>query len=161
MTVLPTIIASIFMLFSIATAVALSPTASTRAHGSCPMSNNLGRRCAPFYPLLQAHGEHGDEQNDNVDQKRVMHSSLSFPTSSTKQNDNVSEKYISYYNGLKNGNVLDVLAMLVIFFFLATIWLSDGRLINDTASTAQIYKYVDAEKLLQDDFQREYSKVIF
>ena len=70
---------------------------------------------------------------------------------------------------IKNGNALDILAISVIIFFLATVWLSGGRLLNDSTSTnnsvnqgkTRVYKYVDAEKLLQEDFDRESSKVIF
>lgn len=68
---------------------------------------------------------------------------------------------------IKSGNVLDVLAASVILFFLATAFLSGGKLFEPTtqyASTegaARVYKYVDAEELLREDFDRESSKVIF
>ena len=54
-------------------------------------------------------------------------------------------------------------------FFLATAWLSGGRLVNDPTTMygssgqgkSRAYKIVDAEKLLQEDFDRESSGVAF
>lgn len=63
---------------------------------------------------------------------------------------------------------LDVLALSVIIFFLATTWLSNGKLFSEFSSTydnlgakTSVYKYVDADRVLQEDFTRETSSVTF
>lgn len=66
---------------------------------------------------------------------------------------------------IRNGNVLDVLAISVIVFFLATVWLSGGRLFNESLNKynasnqgkTQVYKYIDPEKILREDFERNQS----
>jgi len=70
---------------------------------------------------------------------------------------------------IKTGDTLDILAVSVILLFVATAWLSGGRLIdgpsNPGVSTNQaktrVYKYVDADKLLQEEFDRQSSTVKF
>lgn len=70
--------------------------------------------------------------------------------------------------GRQEGNYLDVLALSVIIFFLATTWLSNGKLFSEFSSTydnlgakTSVYKYVDADRVLQEDFTRETSSVTF
>jgi hypothetical protein len=72
---------------------------------------------------------------------------------------------------IKNGNFLDVLQVSVVLFFLLTLWISGGSILSDYSSNAlnnldgpgksRIYKHIDADKLLRDEFEREESKVIF
>ena len=70
---------------------------------------------------------------------------------------------------IRTGETLDLFAISTIIFFLATVWLSGGRLINksttDYYSTnegkSQVYKYVDADEILRKDFDRESSSVMF
>lgn len=72
---------------------------------------------------------------------------------------------------IKNGNYLDVLPVTLVLFFLLTLWISGGSILSDYSSNAlnnldgpgksRIYNYVDADKLLREEFEREESKVIF
>jgi hypothetical protein len=72
---------------------------------------------------------------------------------------------------IKNGNYLDVLQFSVVAFFLLTLWISGGSILSDYSSNtlndidgpakSRIYKYVDADELLRNEFEREESKVIF
>jgi hypothetical protein len=70
---------------------------------------------------------------------------------------------------IQRGNYLDVLAIAVVAFFLATTWLSGGRLFNNFTNSdsslgdgkSRVYKYVDADRVLQEDFEREDSAVMF
>ena len=82
------------------------------------------------------------------------------------QNNNSSEKAI--IETRKNGNYLEILAISVTLFFLAVVWLSNGKIFSDFSSNydslggkASFYKPVDAESVLQQDFSRESSSVIF
>jgi hypothetical protein len=65
------------------------------------------------------------------------------------------------------GNYLEALAISVTLFFLATTWLSDGQLFSSSnydsrpGGKASFYKHVDAESVLQEDFNRASSSVIF
>jgi hypothetical protein len=68
----------------------------------------------------------------------------------------------------KNESYLEVLALSVTVFFLATIWLTNGQIFSDFSSKydylggkASFYKSVDAESVLQQDFNRESSSVMF
>ena len=69
---------------------------------------------------------------------------------------------------IKSGNYLDVLQVSVVIFFLLTLWISGGNILSDYSSSVsngpdktRLYKFVDAEKLLRDEFDREESTVIF
>ena len=80
--------------------------------------------------------------------------------------NNSSEKAI--IGTRKNGNYLEILAISVTLFFLAVVWLSNGKIFSDFSSNydslggkASFYKPVDAESVLQQDFSRESSSVIF
>jgi hypothetical protein len=65
------------------------------------------------------------------------------------------------------GNYLEALAISVTMFFLATTFLSNGQLFSSTNYDSQLggkssfYKYVDAESVLQEDFNRASSSVMF
>jgi hypothetical protein len=65
------------------------------------------------------------------------------------------------------GNYLEALAISVTLFFLATTWLSQGQLFSSRNYDSQLggkssfYKYVDAESVLQEDFNRASSSVMF
>lgn len=79
--------------------------------------------------------------------------------------DNSTHKAIV---GARNGHYLEVLAISVTLFFLATVWLSNGQIFSDFSSNyeslggkASFYKPVDAESVLRQDFSRESSSVIF
>ena len=68
----------------------------------------------------------------------------------------------------RNGNYLEALALSVTLFFLATTWLTHGQIFSDFSSTydsiggkASFYKSVDAESVLTQDFNREFSSVLF
>lgn len=63
-------------------------------------------------------------------------------------------------------NYLEALALSVTIFFLATIWLSNGQIFSDFTSNspdgkASYYKTVDATSVLEEDFNRASSSVIF
>ena len=71
---------------------------------------------------------------------------------------------------IKNGNYLDLLQISVVIFFLFTVWLSalsdySSNTFNNPefngSGKSRVYKYIDADKLLRDEFEREESKVIF
>lgn len=69
---------------------------------------------------------------------------------------------------IKSGNYLDVLQVSVVIFFLLTLWISGGNILSDYSSSVsngpdktRLYKFVDADKLLRDEFDREESTVIF
>ena len=70
---------------------------------------------------------------------------------------------------MENGNYLDILALAVVCFFIATAWLSGGRLFNDYTHSynslnngkSSVYKYVDADEILREDFDRESSSIMF
>ena len=74
----------------------------------------------------------------------------------------LSEPSLFVRERIKSGNYLDVLQVSVVLFFLLTLWISGGNILSDYSSNvsngpakARIYKYVDADKLLRDEFDRE------
>ncbi len=88
------------------------------------------------------------------------------------QKDQLSEPSSLVRERIKNGNYLDVLQVSVVIFFLLTLWISGGNILSDYSSNlsndpngvekrSRMYKYVDADKLLRDEFDREESKVTF
>ena len=87
------------------------------------------------------------------------------------QKNQLSEQSSLIREIIKNGNYLDVLQVSVILFFLLILWISGGNILSDYSSStsndpngagkSRVYKYIDADKLLRDDFDREDSKVIF
>ena len=120
------------------------------------------------YPVGESSSLHMNRENmnnsydpDNEDcNENIMHS---------EQEDLPTPPSTSIEDRIKKGNYLDILPTAIITFFLGTLWLSGGRLIINSASTyspvsernARIYKVVDADSILRDDFDRESSKVIF
>mmetsp|Transcript_20592 Transcript_20592/g.41085 ORF Transcript_20592/g.41085 Transcript_20592/m.41085 type:complete len:167 (-) Transcript_20592:1390-1890(-) len=91
--------------------------------------------------------------------------------SNVDQKNQLSEQSSLIRERIKNGNYLDVLQVSVILFFLLTLWISGGNILSDYSSStsndpngagkSRVYKYIDADKLLRDEFDREDSKVIF
>lgn len=90
-------------------------------------------------------------------------------TNSIEEYD-VEDEYtpLKFHAERTKGNYLDVLALSVILFFLATTWLSNGKLFSDYSriyehfgGTTSVYNYVDADSVLQEDFTRESSSVMF
>ncbi|KAL7494186.1 hypothetical protein ACHAWT_006265 [Skeletonema menzelii] len=84
------------------------------------------------------------------------------------QKNQLSEPSLLVRERIKSGNYLDVLQVSVVIFFLLTLWISGGNILSDYSSNVsngpektRIYKYVDADKLLRDEFVREESTVIF
>jgi hypothetical protein len=84
------------------------------------------------------------------------------------QNNQLPEPSLLVRERIKSGNYLDVLQVSVVIFFLLTLWISGGNILSDYSSSisngpdkTRIYKYVDADKLLRDEFDREESTVIF
>ena len=71
---------------------------------------------------------------------------------------------------IEKGNYLDVLQIAVILFFVLTLWISGGSILSDY-STNTFYDadrqpgksrvYIDADKLLRDEFEKVDSTVIF
>lgn len=119
--------------------------------------NHLQHLRRPF--MLNAKWENGDDDfRDEVLNNEEDGNNASSPSPSSIISDRI-----------QRGNLLDVLALSVTLFFLATAWLSGGRLFNDSTNTynsssegkARIYKYVDADKLLQEEFDNNESKVTF
>ena len=93
---------------------------------------------------------------------------------STIYNNNVDQKNqlpepsLLVRERIKSGNYLDVLQASVVIFFLLTLWISGGNILSDYSSSVsngpdktRLYKFVDADKLLRDEFDREESTVIF
>mmetsp|Transcript_1554 Transcript_1554/g.3185 ORF Transcript_1554/g.3185 Transcript_1554/m.3185 type:complete len:111 (-) Transcript_1554:79-411(-) len=87
------------------------------------------------------------------------------------QNDNESQVEL-LQRRIKSGNYLDLLSLSIVIFFLATTWVSGGRLFsiestyfnkdsNNNSGKTRIYKYIDADKLLQQEFEQESSTVRF
>ena len=94
----------------------------------------------------------------NVDRKENVAAEQS-------NDDNSTHKAIV---GARNGHYLEVLAISVTLFFLATVWLSNGQIFSDFSSNyeslggkASFYKPVDADSVLRQDFMKESSSVIF
>ena len=84
------------------------------------------------------------------------------------QNNQLPEPSILVRERIKSGNYLDVLQASVVIFFLLTLWISGGNILSDYSSSVsngpdktRLYKFVDADKLLRDEFDREESTVIF
>jgi len=101
---------------------------------------------------------------------------ISFLHMNTDREENVAAEHNNNQNNSsektiltrKNGNYLEILAISVTVFFLTTVWLSNGKIFSDFSSNydslggkASFYKPVDAESVLQQDFSRESSSVIF
>ena len=84
------------------------------------------------------------------------------------QNNQLPEPSLLVRERIKSGNYLDVLQVSVVIFFLLTLWISGGNILSDYSSSVsngpdktRLYKFVDADKLLRDEFDREESTVIF
>ncbi len=88
------------------------------------------------------------------------------------QKDQLSEPSSLLRERIKRGNYLDVLQVSVVLFFLLTLWISGGNILSDYSANlsndpngsetrSRMYKYVDADKLLRDEFDRVESTVTF
>ena len=89
-----------------------------------------------------------------------------------EKKDQLSEPSSLVRERIKSGNYLDVLQVSVVLFFLLTLWISGGNILSDYSSNlsndpngpetrSRMYKYVDADKLLRDEFDRVESTVTF
>lgn len=85
----------------------------------------------------------------------------------TKLNDEDGKLEENHSRQAGNGNYLELLALSVSAFFLATVLLTNGQIFSDFSNfesqggKASFYKSVDADAVLQQDFNRESSSVIF
>ena len=99
------------------------------------------------------------DDHDEIDEQSIQ--STKTPSSS------ISDR-------IKTGNTLELLAVAISLFFLATVGLSGDQLFNNDLATTRyeyatnndgkthaVYKHVDADKVLQEDFDRYDSKVTF
>jgi hypothetical protein len=84
------------------------------------------------------------------------------------RDDDITDEDILTRKGLtgrQRGNYLDILALSVVIFFLTTTYLTKGQLFSNFSTKydgkSSVYKYVDAESVLQQDFTRVPSSVIF
>ncbi|KAL7480266.1 hypothetical protein ACHAW6_005952 [Cyclotella cf. meneghiniana] len=102
-------------------------------------------------------------------EKKSRHLQMKRDTNSIEEYD-VEDEYtpLKFHVERRKGNYLDVLALSVIVFFLATTWLSHGELFSDYSriyehfgGTTSVYNYVDADSVLREDFTRESSSVMF
>ena len=80
------------------------------------------------------------------------------------QNNQLPDPSLLVRERIKSGNYLDVLQVSVVIFFLLTLWISGGNILSDYSSSVsngpdktRLYKFVDADKLLRDEFEREES----
>ena len=108
-------------------------------------------------------------QNNVLQYSRGNESYLQMNQDDNIEEDENEDQYspqISVDN-VRNGNYLEVLALSVTLFFLATTWLTNGQIFSDFSSKydslggkASFYKTLDAEKVLEEDFNRA-SSVLF
>ena len=119
---------------------------------------------AAFSPTVIHHASSPVQYNNRLQKNNIL-------LKATQRDDDEPSSLVR--ERIKNGNYLDLLQISVVIFFLFTLWASGGSILSDYSSNtlnnpeyngsgkSRIYKYVDADKLLRDEFEREESKVIF
>jgi hypothetical protein len=127
----------------------------------------LATAAAAFSPTVIHHASSPVQYYNN---NRLQKNNILLPA--TQREDDEPSSVVR--ERIKNGNYLDLLQISVVIFFLFTLWASGDSILSDYSSNtlnnpeynngsgkSRIYKYVDADKLLRDEFEREESKVIF
>jgi len=126
----------------------------------------LATAAAAFSPTVLHHASSPVQYYNN---NRLQKNNILLPA--TQREDDEPSSVVR--ERIKNGNYLDLLQISVVIFFVFTVCLSGGSILSDYSSNtynnpeyngsgkSRIYKYVDADKLLRDEFEREESKVIF
>ncbi len=140
----------------------------------CKFTHQISRKAMKYF-CLQGRSSY-DDDDDSMDDDEIEEwyrklSRNSRYNDDEDRNNNESQSEL-LQTRIKNGNYLDLLSLSVVIFFLATMWITGGRLLSVEATNfnqdsknnsgkTRVYKYVDADKLLQEEFQKEPSTVRF